>query len=412
MKLKNVHYGWIIVFTATFILMVYAVSMYSRGIFLIPLAEWFNWSRGDVSGAYSLSMVVTGLLAFISGRLTDRFGPRIVITFLGLLVGGGLLLMSTVSSIVHVYLIWVLMIGVGGSCSFTPITSTLPKWFAKRRGLVIGITFAGVSLGGIIWPPVVERLIANIGWQSTYIVVGLITLVVVTALAQLMRQSPQKLGLKPYGEEEKLESTPQILGQTARGLSFTQAFKTAPYRLIGLIRFCSMFVFQLVSVHIFPHAVDVGLSEIAAAIIISITSISGTVSRLLTGFVADRIGHRLTLFLSTVVLTLSLIVLVFAKELWHFYVFALLFGLAWGGTGVVQITLIAEFFGFRSLGTIIGSLEFLLTTGGAIGVSMAGIIFDATGSYAIPFLICIIQAILVMLFSFLLIRYKHTGAVY
>jgi len=412
MKLKNVHYGWIIVFTATFILMIYAVSMYSRGIFLIPLAEWFNWSRGDVSGAYSLSMVVTGLLAFISGRLTDRFGPRIVITFLGLLVGGGLLLMSTVSSIVHVYLIWVLMIGVGGSCSFTPITSTLPKWFAKRRGLVIGITFAGVSLGGIIWPPVVERLIANIGWQSTYIVVGLITLVVVTALAQLMRQSPQKLGLKPYGEEEKLESTPQILGQTARGLSFTQAFKTAPYRLIGLIRFCSMFVFQLVSVHIFPHAVDVGLSEIAAAIIISITSISGTVSRLLTGFVADRIGHRLTLFLSTVVLTLSLIVLVFAKELWHFYVFALLFGLAWGGTGVVQITLIAEFFGFRSLGTIIGSLEFLLTTGGAIGVSMAGIIFDATGSYAMPFLICIIQAILVMLFSFLLIRYKHTGAVY
>ena len=78
----------------------------------------------------------------------------------------------------------------------------------------------------------------------------------------------------------------------------------------------------------------------------------------------------------------------------------------------MQITLIAEFFGPRSLGTIMGSLEFLLTTGGAIGVSMAGIIFDATGSYAMPFLICIIQALLVMLFSFLLIRYKHTGVVY
>jgi len=412
MKLKNVHYGWIVVFTATFILMVYAISMYSRGIFLTSLTEWFNWTRGDVSGAYSLSMIITGLLAFISGRLTDRFGPRIVLTFLGLLVGGGLLLMSTVSSIVHVYLIWALMIGVGGSCSFTPIASTLPKWFTKRRGLVIGITFAGVSLGGIIWPPVVERLIANIGWQSTYMVVGLITLVIITALAQLMRQSPQKMGLKPYGEKEKLESAPRIPDQTATGLSFTQAFKTAPYWLIGLIRFCSMFVFQLISVHIFPHAVDIGFSEIAAAIIISITSISGTVSRLLTGFVADKIGHRLTLFLSTVVLILSLIVLVFAKELWHFYAFALLFGLAWGGAGVVQITLIAEFFGPRSLGAIIGSLELLLTTGGAIGVSMAGIIFDATGSYAMPFLICIIQTLLVMLFSFLLIRYKHTGVVY
>ena len=105
-------------------------------------------------------------------------------------------------------------------------------------------------------------------------------------------------------------------------------------------------------------------------------------------------------------------VLVFAKELWHIYAFALLFGLVWGGNGVVQNTLVANFFGPRSLGAIIGSLELLLTTGGAIGVSMAGIIFDATGSYAVPFIICIIAALLVMVFSFLLMRYKHTGVVY
>ena len=412
MKLKNVHYGWIVVFTAAFILMVYAVAIHSRGIFLTSLTEWFNWTRGDVSGAYSLSMIIAGLLAFISGRLTDRFGPRIVLTFLGLLVGSGLVLMSRVSSIVHVYLIWVLMIGVGGSCSFTPVAATIPKWFTERRGLAIGITLAGVSLGGTIWPPVVERLIANIGWQSTYIVVGLITFVIITALGQLMRQSPQKMGLKPYGEKQKLESTPQILGQTAKGLSFTQAFRTAPYWLISLLRFCSMFVFQLISVHIFPYAVDIGLSETAAAIIISIISISGTVSRLLIGFVADMIGHRVTLFLLAVFLTVSLIILVFAKELWHIYAFVILFGLVWGGTGVVQITLISNYFGSRSLGAIIGSLELFLTTGGAIGVSMAGIIFDATGSYAVPFIICIIAALLVMLFSFLLMRYKHTGVVY
>jgi MFS family permease len=411
-KLKNVHYGWVVVFAATFILVIFAISIYSRGIFLTSLTEWFNWNRGDISSAYSIGMIVSGFLALISGRLTDKFGPRILITFLGLLVGGGLLLMSMVSSIIHVYLIWILVIGVGGSCSFTPITSTLPKWFTKRRGLAIGITFAGLSLGGVIWPPVVERLIANVGWRSAYIVVGLIVLVIITALAQLMKQSPQKIGLKPYGEKKKLESTMRIPDQTGTGFSFTQAFKTAPYRLIGLVRFCSMFIFQLVSVHIFPYAVDIGLSEITAAIIISITSISNMVSRLLAGFIADRLGYRLTLFLSVVVLTLSLVVLVFAKELWHFYAFALLFGFAWGSSSVTQVTLVAEFFGSRSLGTIIGSLEFLLTTGGAIGISIAGIIFDATGSYVVPFSICIIQALLVMLFSFLLMRYKHTGVMY
>ncbi len=412
MKLKNIHYGWIIVLIVTSIMMFYAVTMYSRGIFLTSLTEWFSWNRGIVSGAYSLSMIISGLLSFISGRMTDKFGPRIVITFLGLLVGCGLLLMSVVGSIVHVYLIWISMIGVGGSCSFTPIASTIPKWFNERRGLAIGITFAGFSLGGIIWPPVVERLITSFGWQSTYMIIGLITLVFITALAQFMKQSPQKIGLKPYGGKVKLESTPQILDQVATGLSFSQAFKTTPYWLIGLIRFCSMFVFQLMMVHIFPHAVDIGLSEIGAATILSIISISGTASRLLAGFVADRIGHKLTLFLSAIVLTLPLIVLLFAKELWHFYAFAFLFGVAWGGIGVVQISLIADFFGLRSLGAIIGSLELFLTVGGAIGVSMAGIIFDATGTYTTSFLICIGQALLVMLFSFILMRYKHRGVVY
>ncbi len=412
MKLKSVYFGWVIVFAAASIMMVFAIQMSTRGVFLTSLIDWFGWDRGDVSGAYSVSFIVSGLLALLSGRLTDRFGPRIVITFLGLLVGSGLLLMSTVSSIVHVYLIWALMIGVGGSCGITPILSTLPKWFNKRRGLVIGITFAGFSVGGIMWPPVVERLIANIGWQSTYMVVGLIILVIITALAQLMRQSPQKMGLQPYGEKGKVESTPRMQDSAAMGFTLNQALKTVPYWLIALYRFCSMFVFQLIIVHIFPHAVDVGFSEITAAIIISITSISSTISRLLASFIADRIGYRLTLFLSASVLTLSLIVLVFSKELWHFYAFALLFGSAWGVSGVVQVTLITEFVGTRSLGTILGSLEIFLTVGGAIGVSIAGIIFDATGSYNTPFVICIVQALLVMVFSFILMRYKSARAIY
>lgn len=412
MKLKNVYFGWVIVFAAASIMMVFAIQMYSRGIFMTSLIDWFGWDRGAVSGAYSVSFIVSGLLALFSGRLTDRFGPRIVITFLGLLVGSGLMLMSTVGSIVHVYLIWALMIGVGGSCGITPILSTLPKWFNKRRGLVIGITFAGFSIGGIIWPPVVERLVANIGWQSTYMIVGLIILVTIIALAQLMRQSPQKMGLQPYGMEEQVESTPRMPDPVAMGLTLAQALKMAPYWLIALYRFCSMFVFQLIAVHIFPHAVDMGLSKINAAIIISITSVSSTISRLLAGFVADRIGYRLTLFLSASVLALSLIVLVFSKEPWYFYAFALLFGLAWGVSGVVQVTLITKFFGSRSLGTILGSLEVFLTVGGAIGVSIAGSIFDTTGSYNIPFVICIVQALLVMVFSFILMRYKHRGVVY
>ncbi|MFC1860476.1 MFS transporter [Chloroflexota bacterium] len=411
MKFKNVYFGRIVVFAASSIMIVYSITMHSRGIFLTSLVDWFNWNSGDISGAYSIGFIMMGLLSPISGRLTDKFGPRIIITFLGLLVGGGLILMSLVTSIIHVYLIWIFMIGIGGSCCFIPIVSTLTKWFTEKRGLVIGITFAGFSVGGIIWPPLVERLIANVGWQSTYIVIGIITLIIITALAQLIKQNPQEIGLTPPTVKVTVESTAQIPKQTTIGLTFTKAIRKAPYWLIWLIRFCSIFVFQLILVHIFPHAIDIGFSEVTAALIISIISISTTASRLLTGFIGDRIGHRLTLFLSATVLVLSLVGLVYVKELWHFYVFASFFGLAWGGAGVTQVALIAEFFESRSLGAIMGSLEIALAFGGGIGVFIGGIIFDTTGNYNMAFVICIIQAILVIISSLILMRYKHKKAV-
>jgi len=244
MRLKNVHYGWVIVFVSALIMMVFAILISSRGIFLTALTEWFNWDRGVISGAYSVSFIVSGLLALFSGRLTDKFGPRIMIIFFGLLVGSGLILMSVVSSIVHVYLIWILLIGVGSSCGITPLLSTIPKWFNKRRALVIGITFAGFSVGGITWPPVIERLVANVGWQSAYMIAGIITLVIITALAQLIRQNPQKMGLQPYGEREQAQSTPRVLDLAATGITLTQALKTTSYWLIALCRSASCLFFS------------------------------------------------------------------------------------------------------------------------------------------------------------------------
>jgi MFS family permease len=370
--------------------------------------EWFNWNRGGISAAYSLSAIVIGLLSLITGRLTDKFGPRLVIMSLGLLVGSGLLLMSTVSSVVHIYIIWTVIIGVGGSCSLAPILSTLPKWFTKHRGLALGIALAGFSLGGIIWPPVVQYWITNIGWQSAYIVSGVITLVIIIALSQLLRHSPQKIGLQPYGEEVSTQPLVGTPDQTIPGMVFRQAFRTVPYWLISLLRFCLMFVVQLITIHIFPHAVDIGFSETVAATILSTIAISSTVSRLLIGIIADTIGHRLTLFISAGILTLSLIILVFTMEELYLYISASLFGLAWGGTGLTASTVVAELFGSKSLGTILGSLEIPLTVGGAVGASITGIIFDATGSYTISFLICIILAILSLILGFALIRYRKT----
>ena len=128
MNLKNLHYGWVMVIVAACILAAYAPVIYTFGIFLKPLTMEFDWDRGALSGAYSLKILITGLLAILAGRISDRYGPRLLVTISGLLIGVGFLLMSQVSSLWQVYLIWGVIFGVTGSCCFVPIPSAYCHW--------------------------------------------------------------------------------------------------------------------------------------------------------------------------------------------------------------------------------------------------------------------------------------------
>ena len=215
------------------------------------------------------------------------------------------------------------------------------------------------------------------------------------------------MGLTPYGSIEPSESA-DVPAHDAAGMTFSEARKTLHFWILSLSRFSTMFTFQVVTVYVYPHIVSLGIAEITAALVISIIGISGTISRLLISTIADRIGPKLTLFLSVIILTTAFTTLFFSRELWHFYIFAVLFGMAWGGIGMSQILITANIFGPKSLGTIIGSMEFILAMGGAIGVYIAGIIFDATGSYNVTFLICIGQALVLTICSYILIRSKNS----
>ncbi len=405
MKLKHLDYGWVIVILAIFILAAHALAFYTFGIFLRPLTMEFNWDRGALSGAWSMAMLVSGGLAILAGRLSDKYGPRSLLTINGLLTGIGFLLMSQVSSLWQVYIIWGLIIGVGGSCCFVPITSTIPRWFAKRRGIAMGITVTGFGLGGMISPTLAQWLISAYGWQQAYIILGLITFIIIIPLAQFMKHSPQRIGLKPYGESGAIEDK-QSLASAAEGLSFKQAIKTGRFWLFGLILFCSFFAIMVVIVHIAPYAVDIGISAIVAASILSIIPATSVIGRFSTGFICDRVGARRALTACLVMLTLALIWLLFAKEIWMLYAFAVVFGVAYGGIVPLEMLIPAELFGLSSLGMIVGGVMFCCTIGGALGAPLAGSIFDVTGSYHLAFLICVIIGALAIILSLILLKAK------
>ncbi len=405
MRSKHLHYGWAMVILAACIMAAQALVFFTFGVFLRPLTAEFNWQRGALSGASSIAMLLSGFFAILSGRLSDKYGPRVLLTLSGILVGVGFLLMSQINSLWQVYLVWGFFMGVGSSCCFIPITSTIPRWFAKKRGIAIGITVAGFGLGGVISPPLAQWLISTYEWRQSYLILGLISLIIVIPLAQFMKHSPQRVGLKPYGESEGIENK-QSLASAVEGLSLTQAIKTSRFWIFGLILFCFFFCIQVIVIHIVPYTIDIGISPIIAASITSIIAGISIIGRLSMGFISDKVGSRLLLVACISLAALALIWLLFAKEIWMLYVFAVIFGAAYGGNVLLDTVISAELFGLGSLGVILAVLMLCGTIGGALGPPLAGSIFDITGSYGLAFLICIILGALAVILSLILLKAK------
>ncbi len=166
------------------------------------------------------------------------------------------------------------------------------------------------------------------------------------------------------------------------------------------------FCFQIIGVHIVPHAIDIGVSPIIAASIVSISAGCSVIGQLSAGFISDRTGGRLLLIACISLATLALLWLLFAKEIWMLYVFAAMLGLASGGIALLETVVPAELFGLSSLGMILGSLFLFATIGTALGPLLAGSIFDITGSYSLAFLISVIICALAVILSLILLKAK------
>ncbi|MFC1912812.1 MFS transporter [Chloroflexota bacterium] len=401
--MKHLHYGWVMVFLSVFILPVEGFTFYCFGIFLRPLTLEFGWERGALSGAFSVMMVVGGAMSIFAGRLTDRYGPRPLLTVSGLLFGIGFISMSQVSSLLHMYLIWGIIMGIGFSCAFIPLVTTIPRWFSKKRGLAIGLTFAGYGLGAVITPALTQWLISSYGWQQTSVTLGLVSLVVVIPVAQFMKHSPQRMGLKPYGEDDAAESLQSRLS-TGGGLPFSRAVKTSQFWIFSLIFFGFMFCVGLLIVHIAPYAVDIGISAMVAASIVSIFGGMSIIGRFATGFLSDKAGARRVLLGCVVVFAFALVWLLFARESWMFYLFAVVYGIAYGGMVPLYILVAVDLFGLRSLGIISATIAFLSNIGAAVGAPIAGSIFDITGNYGGALLICAVLGALMVILSLVLLR--------
>ena len=398
-------YGYIVV-AAAFIIMLVSWGLYVVfGVFFNPLLDEFHWSRATISGAYSFCTIFHGVLGIAMGGLTDRFGPRIVVSFCGFFLGLGYLLMSQVNTVWQLYLFYGVIIGIGMSGLWVPLLSSVARWFTGRRSLMTGIVICGLTIGQLVAPPVISRLISAYDWRLSYVILGGVAMIIVITAAQFMKRDPGWAGQLRGGrnEEKEIKSNPG-------DFSLGEAVHTMQFWLAIIVFFCFGYSAFAITVHIVPHSIGIGISGINAANVLAVNGGISTVGNfVLGGIVGDRIGNRKAFIIGLVLMIAALFWLLPAGELWMLYLFAVIFGLALGSMGTSESPLVARLFGLSSHGLIYGVIGLGFTAGGAFGPVVTGYIFDVTESYHLAFLICAALSILGLILMVALRPTKKMG---
>ena len=391
-------YGYVVV-AASFVILVLIVGMYySFGVFFKPMSTDFGWSRALTSGAFSVSWIVGGPLSIAIGGLNDRIGPRIILTVCSVCSGLGYLLMSQITDVWQLYLFYGLLIGIGGSV-FVPSVSTTAKWFVQRRTVMTGVVISGVGAGVLIGPLVAAQLIQSYGWRTAFIIIGVTVLIIATIASQFLRKEPGQVGQQPYGSDRAINEN---ASQKTTSFSLKEALRTWQFWVLFTMLVCYGYYLLTIQIHLVPYLTDLGISATMAASLVALPGGSSFIGRIALGILGDRIGNKKAFIIGFILSLLCLVWLLFTREVWGFYLFAIIFGIAYGDCAVQQTPLTAAMFGLRSLGLIFGCIGLGFTIGAAIGPLVSGYIFDATRSYFWAFIVCIIVCAISLILNIIL----------
>src|SRR3954471_2422492 len=349
-----------------------SVGMWSVPVVLPAVQAEFGVARADASLPFTLAMMGFAFGGVAMGRLSDRLGivAPVVCGELALGIGyiaAGFAPNLTVFALLHI------VIGVGASATFGPLIADTSQWFTRRRGIAVAIVACGNYLGGTIWPPILHHFIASDGWRATHIGVG-----VFCGLATL----PLLLALRRRAPMQDIETVGSLGAGAQRGLGISPNALQAVLCLAGLSCCVAMAMPQ---VHIVAYCGDLGYGVARGAEMLSLMMGLGIVSRIGSGFLADRVGGIKTLLIGSVAQGFALLFYLFFDSLTSLYLISGMFGLFQGGIVPMYAIIVREYFSPQEAGTRLGLVLMATLFGMALGGWISGVIFDATGSYAAAF---------------------------
>jgi sugar phosphate permease len=299
----------------------------------------------------------------------------------------------------HLYVTLGVMVGAGSVClGYSGFSLFLPNWFVRRRGLAIGIAFAGVGIGSVTLLPWVQHMIEQGGWRTACTAMGLLILIALAPINLLLRKRPEDLGLQPDGDPAPSASSAKavsnILDPVWAGTEWTlaRALRTARFWWIALGYFCGLYIWYAVQVHQTKFLLDIGFSASVAVWALGTVSLLGIPGQILLGHLSDRIGREAIWAISCAGFAIcfaALIALRYEASLLLVYLMVVTQGALGYGLTSVMGAVVLEIFQGPHYGSIFGTLMLLALAGGAAGPWVTGLLFDLTGSYIVAFAIAI-----------------------
>ena len=391
----GIHYAWIIIAIAAFMHMAGGSVRQAFGVLVVPLQQDMGWSPASITLAYALGSIVGAAMAPLSGIATDRFGARKVIVAGILFFFLGAIITGAANQVWHLWVSYGIFLGVAQACFSVPILTAATAWFRSRLGVGIGLLQAAHGLGPAVMAVFLSAMIAALTWKTAFWLIGLSASTVMIGLMLFFRNEPSHLGLRPYGA--RVAESPQKELNTAEEKQRIRAFQvnmqgTNAFWELVAVHFLGCVGHAIVIIYIIPIAVEAGINMVSASGILGTLMAVSVLTRFLTPVVADYLGAKRAMATMFVLQGLPVLMLFWTQDLWQFYLFAVIFGIGYGGEGSAFPIINRQYFGRGPMGRSFGWQQAGAGTGMAAGAWIGGVLYVIFGSYDITVILSVLTS--------------------
>lgn len=404
--MKRIHYSWVILFIAFFSIITAGIIRSSSGVFIVPFETDFGWERSTISFAFAISLLLYGISGPFMAALIEVLGLKKMMILAMATLLGGILLTFFMEKPWQLVLIWGIIIGLGSGLFLTVLSPYIAnQWFEKKRGLALGILTASTATGQLILLPLLAVMVESYSWKWAMGLILILSVIMLAIILLFMKNSPQEVGLLPYGQEEASAKKKIEQKKNPITIAFQTLFEAVKVKefwlLAGSFFICGLSTSGLIGTHFISYCIGFGFTAVTAASMLSLMGVFDLIGTTLSGWLSDRFDNRWLLFWYYSLRGASLMFLPFALSDGSYLfliIFSVFYGLDWIATVPPTINISRQIFGIEKSVVVYGWIFAAHQLGSAVAAGGAGIIYKVFNSYSWAFALAGMFCILASLF--------------